>query len=600
MADVAHSPALPSLQAAYAAYARGDLAAARSATGEALALDAAVPEAWMLQGVLARAAGEVTQARRAYEEALRLRPAYAEARFNLANLLAQTGENEAALAQFEQAVALRPDFAAAWAGLGTQRLQVNRVLQAMAAYQQAVRLEPADAGHWNNLGKACWVAGEVESAVAAFRQSLQLRPDNVQAHDNLLTLLHYDPRSDAATLLAEHRHWQAQHAATVMPLPPAPSLPVAARTEPARLRLGLVSWNFRRDAAGCFIASLLEGLDRKAFEVYVYADNPGGDAYTAHFRELADAWVESHPLDDAALAARVRADGVDIFIDLTGHTGRSRLLAFARRPAPVQVSGIGYEGTTGLAAMDWLMGDRHVTPRECDALCSERVLRLPFGFQCYFPPRDAPAVAPPPVLKNGFITFGSFNKPAKLNAGVLDTWAALLQLVPDARLLLKSAALADAGLCEVFRQRFEQRGIARSRVLFRGGSGYVEALSEYADMDIALDPFPFSGGATTCDALWMGVPVVTLRGQTFAANHTVSHLNAAGFAQWIAASPAEYVALATALARDVPGLADWRLHQRDLMAASPLCDARSYMTHVGLGLRSLWRSRTQTPKGGAA
>jgi len=587
MADAAApSPALTHLQAAFAAYARGDLMAARQALGVALALDTSLPEAWMLHGVLARAAGDGVQARQAYEEALRLRPAFAEARFNFANLLVQTGEQAAALTQFEQAVALRPDFAAAWAGLGTQRLQLNQVLHAIAACQQAVRLEPADAGHWNNLGKACWVAGEVESAVAAFRQSLQLKPDHVLAHDNLLTLLHYDPRCDAAMLLAEHQAWQVRHAAAITPLPPP-----GTRTESPRLHLGLVSWNFRRDAAGCFIASVLEGLDRSAFAVSVYADNPGGDAYTARFRELADAWVESHALDDAALAERVRADGIDLLIDLTGHTGRSRLLAFARKPAPLQLSWIGYEGTTGLAAMDWLIGDRHVTPREADTLCSEQVWRLPFGFQCYFPPRDVPEVSPPPVLKNGFITFGSFNKPAKLNAGVLDTWAALLQNVPDARLLLKSAAFADTGLCALFRQRFAQRGVASERLLFRGASGYVEAMGEYADVDIALDPFPFSGGATTCDALWMGVPVVTLRGQTFAANHTVSHLNAAGLAQWVAASQASYVALATALARDVPGLADWRRQQRGLMAASPLCDARSYMTHVGLVLRNLWRDR---------
>jgi predicted O-linked N-acetylglucosamine transferase (SPINDLY family) len=222
------------------------------------------------------------------------------------------------------------------------------------------------------------------------------------------------------------------------------------------------------------------------------------------------------------------------------------------------------------------------------------LIRLPFAFQCFMPPADAPAVAPPPCRIKGYITFGCFNKPAKLNAAVLTTWARLLQRLPDARLLLKSSVFADPDLCEVFWQRFELLGVSRQRVMLRGASSYLVMLADYAEVDIALDPFPFSGGATTCDALWMGLPMITLRGERFAANHTVSHLIASGFPQWIAEDEAAYVDIAARLAAelldDPASLGELRATQRSLMAASPLCDAKSYMVRVELELRRLWRA----------
>jgi predicted O-linked N-acetylglucosamine transferase (SPINDLY family) len=304
---------------------------------------------------------------------------------------------------------------------------------------------------------------------------------------------------------------------------------------------------------------------------------------------MAAVWHDTERLPDAALAELIRADHIDVLFDLTGHTCHNRLLVFARKPAPLQITWIGYVGTTGLAAMDYLLADRHHVPAEAERHYCEQVLRMPDGYVCFAPPSEAPPVSPLPALASGQITFGSFNQPAKFSATLIATWSALLRALPDARLMLRYRGLGSPLAAERIHRLFATQGIDARRVLLAGGSSRADLLAAYSQIDVALDTFPYSGGLTTCEALWMGVPVVTCPGATFAGRHALSHLSTVGLTETIAGDGQEYVALAVALARDLQRLAALRSTLRARMAASPLCDGPRFARNLMTVLRDAWR-----------
>jgi predicted O-linked N-acetylglucosamine transferase (SPINDLY family) len=316
---------------------------------------------------------------------------------------------------------------------------------------------------------------------------------------------------------------------------------------------------------------------------------------TARFQAVASDWRDVFSLADEELAERVRADRIDILLDLAGHTGANRQLVFARKPAPVQITWLDYEGTTGLKAIDYLLGDRYTIPPGAERWYHERVLRMPDGFVCYDPPAEAPAVGPLPALGRGAVTFASFNLPAKITPQVVDVWAQILACVPHSRLWLKYRGLNDADAADRFRRMFGERGIAADRLLLEGWSPYAEFLPLYQQIDIALDPFPYSGGLTTCEALWMGVPVITWPGETFASRHGLSHLSNVGLMETIATSQAEYVELAERLAGDLPRLAAMRGGLRERMAQSALCDGQRFADNLLSVLRGVWRDWCERP-----
>jgi len=292
------------------------------------------------------------------------------------------------------------------------------------------------------------------------------------------------------------------------------------------------------------------------------------------------------------LAEQIRADQIDILFDLAGHTARNRLLVFARKPASIQITWIGYEGTTGLAAMDYILADRCAIPEGVEKYYREKVLRLPEVYVCYAPPADAPAVGPLPALTRGQVTFGSFNNLAKINPQVVAAWAEILRRVPEARLVLKYRGLNDAGTRCRYTELFAAQGIESARLELLAWSAYAEMLAEYQRIDIALDPFPFSGGVTTCEALWMGIPVITWPGETFAGRHSLSHLSNIGLTETIARDLDEYVKLAAALAGDLSRLARIRAGLREQVASSPLCDGERFAANLMSLLRAVWSQWT--------
>jgi predicted O-linked N-acetylglucosamine transferase (SPINDLY family) len=428
--------------------------------------------------------------------------------------------------------------------------------------------------------------GRLTEAVESFQTALRKKPGHAPAHSAILAAMAYGAWVTPAELAAAHAEWDRQYAA--------PLRSTWRRHEnvrdPARpLRLGFVSPDFVRHPVGFFLVRAWEHLDRGQYPVTAYSDRRSDDDFTPRLQAAASRWRAVFALSDEQLAEQIRGDAIDILFDLAGHTGNNRLLVLARKPAPIQITWIGYEGTTGLSAMDYLLADRFVVPPGSERHYREKVLRLPDGYVCYDPPELAPEPGPLPAIGQGSITFGSFSNPAKITPQVVALWARVLQRVPGSRLLLKYRGLDDEGTRRRFEALFAEQGIDGRRLGFSGWSSYGEMLDEYQQVDVALDPFPFSGSATTCEALWMGVPVITLPGETFASRHSLSHLTNSDQAETIARDEEQYVELAAGLAGDIPRLAAMRAGLRRQVAGSRLCDGPRFAGELMGLLRGVWR-----------
>jgi predicted O-linked N-acetylglucosamine transferase (SPINDLY family) len=375
-------------------------------------------------------------------------------------------------------------------------------------------------------------------------------------------------------------------------LPRQPQAAFANPRDPDRpLTIGLLSGSLRTHPVGWLTIAGFETLDPARFSLVCLAQNAApANMMARRYHAISREWIDVDTLDDRALVARARDIGIDVLIDLGGYGDAGRMPACAHRLAPVQVKWVGMQNhSTGLPEMDWLLTDRWETPPELAQLYSERLLRMPDGYVCYSPPPYAPDVVPLPALANGHVTFGCFNNLAKVTPRVLATWAAVLRRMPDARLVLKTHQFSDASTCVRLRAAFAAQGIDPARVALRGASPHRAFMAEYNDIDIVLDPFPYSGGLTTCEALWMGVPTVTLPGEIFAARHSLSHLSNAGLTDWAAADVDDYIALAVAKAADLPALAALRAGLRAQVKASPLCDAPRFGRNLGAALRFAWQ-----------
>ena len=488
---------------------------------------------------------------------------------------------------YRRALALQPGVATTHISLGSVLLKQGQLSAAEAEIRSAIEFDPANAIAYNNLGNALKEQGKLDDAITAYRQALELDAGIPEIRSNLLLSLNNHPGYDAETVFREHRIWAEQYARDL----PAPAQPGPNRPDPdRRLRIGYVSPDFRAHSVAYFAEALLEAHDRTAMHVVCYCNAIRRDDTTARLRGLADDWHDITGMGDEAVADRIRGDRIDILVDLAGHTANNRLMVFARKPAPVQVSYIGYCNTTGIPAMDYRITDALADPEGQDALYTEELVRLPRCFLCYTPPEAGPGVEPLPAARAGQVTFGSFNHLSKVTSEVIEVWSRILAAVPNARLLLKSKSPNDGTTRRRFVEMFVANGIAEDRVSVIGpipsSAGH---LSVYGTVDIALDPFPYNGTTTTCEALWMGVPVITLAGRAHAGRVGASLLAAVGLDELVAHTPKEYVALATGLAGDLDRLAALRAGLRPRMATSPLCDKADYARAVDISTRGAMR-----------
>jgi predicted O-linked N-acetylglucosamine transferase (SPINDLY family) len=636
-------------------YSAGRIAEAAALYDRVLALDPSHIDALQFRAVMAQDSGELAQAVEFMSRAAALRPQSFSLQNNLGEMLRISGRFEEAIECYRRAHALRPDVAAVLVNLGTALQLLGRSDEAIDAFRQAIMLAPDDfdphfnlgatlyalqrfeesaeafrsalrirpgAAHvhtnlaaaqlgfgladdaeaslresirlapdriaaWNLLALHHLTVGRLDEAIDAYRHAVQLRPDLPETRSNLFLALNYHPTISPADLFAEHRAF-AEAIAFKGPIAPHAN----GRRSDRPLRIGYVSGDFRDHAAGFFIEPVLAAHVRdKTCEVFCYSSVPQPDDGTARMHELGHSWREITRLNDDQAAQLIRHDGIDILIDLAGHTAYNRLGVFARKPAPIQMTWIGYPNTTGLATMDYWITDGHIDPPgQTEPYCTEKLLRLPETFTCYAPPREAPPVSELPAIRKGYVTFGSFNHLAKLNDGVIALWARVLNSIETAQLRIITPRMRNGQGLATIRARCEKSGMPMDRVHFVDGQALVPYLQSHDAVDIALDCFPFCGHTVSLHALWMGVPVMTLEGNTHVSRRGVSILRNLGLPELIARDEDDYVRIANALASDLDRLALLRRSMRERMRSSPILDATKLVQNLNCAFREAWRA----------
>jgi protein O-GlcNAc transferase len=598
---------------------RGQFDEAVAACRNALQLKQDFPEAHNSLGAALAAQGQFDEAIAAYRRALKLHPDFAEAHNNLGNALRGRGQFDEAVAACRRALELKPEFAKAHNSLGAALAAQGQFDEAAAACRRALELKPKFAEAHNSLGAALAAQGQFDEAIAAYRRALELKPEFPEAHNTLggalkdrgeldeaiaalrnalqlnpgcpwvhsglISTLYYHPRHDARTIAEEHVRWNRRFSDPLKPL----LQPHANDRNPGRrLRVGYVSSDFRDHPVGRFILPLFERHDHERFEILCYSGTARPDAVADRLRALASHWRNTVGVSDARLAEMIRGDQVDILVDLSLHTAGNRLPVFAWQPAPVQVAWLGSPGSTGLRGIDYRLTDARTDPPGAESpWSSEEPVRLPDCWCCYQPPAECPEINALPVLSAHVVTFGSLNNFAKVHEGVLALWARVLEAVKGSRLVMRCP---EGQARERARTIFGAHGIAAERVELVGILSRQDYLGLYQRIDLGLDPFPYNGTATTCDALWMGVPVLTLTGEMPVSRAGLSLLSSVGLGELAASSEEDYVRMALELAGNLPRLADLRATLRPRMLSSPLMDAPRFARNVEAAYRSMWQT----------
>ena len=554
-----------------------------------LAANATDAVAWCCLGMICEVRSQWSEAETAYRRALAADPRLPHAHSNLGGVLNRQGRYPEAEAACRQAILLAPTFVEAHNNLGVAMKALDRLSEAEALFEGVLAMRPDLPQAEANLAAVLRAERRMEEAGHHASRTIELGLDDPALYSDWLSSQQYLAGVTPPRLSALHAEWNRRYAAGLERIKP---LRVIDRRPDRRLRVGFVSPDFRQHPVSYYLTPLLENLDPQACEVICFSDVRKEDGMTARLKCLVGTWRNVWQFPDEAVAQEIVNSRIDVLFDLAGHTAGNRLLVFARKPAPVQITWIGYPGTTGLRAMNYVLADRYTIPEGTEGHYCEQVLRMPHVYSCYSPPVNAPAVGPLPALKSGYVTFGSFNNPAKIGPHVIDVWAKILRRLPGARLLLRYGRFhQETG--SRYLGRFAAHGVTLERVDLPGAEPCKNLLEEYRRVDIALDPFPYSGATTTCEALWMGVPVITCPGATFASRQSFSFLSAAGLADMVADNLDDYVGRAVALASDLMRLSELRRRLRDRVAASPLCDGTAFASDLSRLLRHVWAVRCQ-------
>lgn len=533
--------------------------------------------------------GKLEEALACYRQVLALDPNFAEAYRNLGVVFKNQGLLDEALEHYQRAIDLQPDLVDAHISLGVVFLEQGLLTKAIESCEQALVLNPDAVEPLNNLANALKEGGRIGEAIEHYRAILKNHPV-AQIHSNLLTTLNYAVDYEASWIFSEHQQFNEQYA-----------LPVAAQAfyqqsrsvaRDGRLKIGYVSPDLRDHPVAYFIEPILAHHDHEQFEIFCYYSYPQIDKVTRHFQQYVDHWFDCAALSNGKLADQISLDQIDILVDLTGHTAKNRLLMLAMRPAPVQVTYLGYPCTTGLTMIDYRITDGYMDPVDgLESLNSETPVRMQGSYFCYSPIENSPPVSELPAIEQGYVTFGSFNNYCKLNPVLFALWALILGAVPDSKLLIKAKSLVDQATREALLAQFAELGIAAERLIVSEYTQSPQHLMSYHEVDIALDSFPFTGGTTTFEALWMGVPVVTLVGERHVSRQGLSILSVLGLTDLIADTPEAYVDRAVKLARDIQALQQLRGGMREKMQSSPLMDGVSFTRDLEARYREMWENK---------
>jgi predicted O-linked N-acetylglucosamine transferase (SPINDLY family) len=519
-----------------------------------------------------------------FKLALSINPDTAEIHTNLGNIHLAQRRPDLAIPLYRRALTLKPDHVMSINNLAAALIQEGYLDEAMEVAQRGIELQP-ESDHINRIvGRLFRESGRLDEAIAWFEKRLAVDPASNSAGDLLFTQL-FHPAYDRKRLHEEASKWNQTCA---HPLRHLIRPHENERSPDRRLRIGYYSCDLGDHPLGRFILPLLANHDHGRFEIFCYCDFARGDRVSERIRGSVDVWRDTGDYSDQQVADLIRADRVDVLVDLSMQTNGNRMLMLARKPSPVQVTYLAYCGTTGADAIDYRLTDRYLDPPDLgDRYSSEKLVRLPNCFWCYAPPPDTPTVVPPPLQANGFVTFGCLNDFAKVTPDALRTWCAILRAIPASRLLLHAKEGSH-------RQRvldvLKSEGVEPQQLSFVGFLPIERYFAAYNQIDIALDSFPYAGGTTTCDALWMGIPVVTLAGQTGVARGGLSILSNLNLNGFVATTTDQYIDLATSLARDLPRVSELRASLRPRMQASPLMNAPQFARDVESIYRQIWRT----------
>ena len=546
---------------------------------------------WKLQCAALQMQGK--DALNALQNAARLMPEDPELQSNLGIALRKAGDLDGAIASYRRALALRPSDADTHSNLGVALGAKALFDDAAESFQKASELRPDNSTIHNNLAATLVNVGKLSESLNSTMRVLELDPDNLDARSRALFIHHFFSEMPPEAMLAESRKFGDLVASKVTPFSAWPGELVPDR----RLRIGFVSGDLRDHPVGYFVENVFQELARNhaaSVELVAYSNHIAEDRISQKIKSCCKVWHMVEWLSDEQLTALIRQDAIDILIDLSGHTAGNRLPVFARKPAPVQATWLGYFATTGFSAIDYLIADPHGVPDGEEGYFTEEVWKLPETRLCFAPPDLAPDVVAPPCLEAGYVTFGCFNKLTKMTDAVVALWARVLQAVPDSRLLLKASMLKSKSRHREVIDRFAAHGIAAERLILQGPSPRDEYLAAYGQIDIALDPFPFTGGTTTVETLWMGVPVLTLAGDRLLSRQSAGILKNVGLPEWIANSQGDYLDKAVSAAGNADALAELRSGLRQRLSESPLCDATRFAAQFDSALRGMWRRNCES------
>ncbi len=584
--DVAPGYAKAHLNLGIGLEAIGDGEGALKSYKAALVIDPKEAYANYNLGNLLYSRGKPDEAERLLRLALELMPEFPEAHVALSNVYDSQGSFAAAAKALETALEQRPDYAGAWLNYGLVLKKLQRLSEAESALRRAIGIDPGFPTAYQALGAVLRGQSRIEEALEAFGTARRLAPERFDAESDELFTLNFSDDISVDALFARHRAFGERMEGAYPPR----FGPFRNPRDPGRrLRVGYVSGDFYRHPVALFATPLIERHNRSACEVYCYSTGATSDGVTRQIRALADAWRDVASMSNAELADAVNRDQIDILVDLSGHSGVSRLGVFAQQPAPVQVTWLGYANTTGLTRIQYRLCDGNTDPPGLtERSHTESLLRLPTSQWCYRPPIPVHCSENPPCKQNGFITFGSFNHVSKLSPSVRRLWGEILTRLPDSHLVI--ANVPEERVTESLLRDLESAGIAASRIAVVPHVALEEHFRWFNAVDIALDTTPYGGVTTTCDTLWMGVPVITLSGTRLASRSSASILSTVGLPGWIASTPGDYVRLAVEFARDVAGIAELRQTLRGKMRTSPLMDEPRFARDVEEAYRHMWRA----------
>lgn len=555
---------------------------------QALVLKPNYVEAYVNQGNTLRAQCRFSEAETSYRQALKIKPDHAEANGCLGVILKTQGRFVDAEACYRRAIEINPDYADAHGNLGVILNEQGRYADAEASCRRALEIKPDYAEAYSNLGNTFKDQGRFLDAEASYRRALEIKPDYAEVYSNLLLTLNYAPNHSSSYYLEE----ACRYGQMISKKAGAKFADWQCMLNPSRIRVGVVSGDLRNHPVGIFMESMLSQIDLSRIELIAYPTDHKVDELTKRITPYFSAWKSLVGLSDEAAAHMIHSDGVHLLLDLSGHTAKNRLPLFAWKPAPVQFSWLGYPQTTGVREIDYILADALTAPPEEERLYSEKVWRMPDVCICFTPPILKLEISSSPILENNHITFGCFNNPAKINDKVLGCWVNILHAVPKSVLILKHMRnFAEEKACKKMLQTFQNAGIGEDRIYFEGYSPHSEFYASYNRIDFALDPFPYNGVTTTCEALWMGVPTLTLKTSRGMISHNGEMImKAVGLADWVAESIEEYIEKAVKFSSNPQYLTLIRSGLRDRFLASPLCDAPRFAQNFEVAVWDMWRT----------